>query len=214
MSKYDYIIWDFNGTLLDDVMTGIASVNKLLSDRGLDIITSIEQYRSVFRFPIIDYYKSLGFDFDREPYEVLAPMWVELYLEYVKDATLYADVKDTLEHLRRANTNQVILSATERGMLIRQIEELGISEYFEEILGLDNIHAGSKLSLAYDWRTRHTDVNAVLIGDTDHDVQTADALGADCILVARGHQSKEYLSTLGVPVLDDFSQLMDIIQKR
>ncbi len=211
MKSYDHIIWDFNGTLLDDVQTGISSVNRLLTERGLKPIPDVEYYRSVFRFPIIDYYRSLGFDFEREPYEELAPKWVALYLEYVKSATLYEDVKATLEYLRERKIAQIILSATELQMLCGQVEELGIREYFEEILGLDNIHAGSKLALAFDWRERHKGARALLVGDTDHDVETAKALGADCVLVARGHQSKEYLMTLGVPVLDDLSELKRFI---
>ena len=79
--KYTDIIWDFNGTILDDVDAGIVSVNKLLSDRGLPTIESKEEYRKVFRFPIIEYYRALGFDFEREPYEVLAPLWVSEYLK-------------------------------------------------------------------------------------------------------------------------------------
>ena len=117
MKKYDYIIWDFNGTLLDDVMTGIRSVNTLLAERGLDVIGSIEQYREVFRFPIIEYYRALGFDFDKEPYEELAPKWVKLYLENVKTAGLYCDVKQTLDFVAEQGVKQTVLSATELSML-------------------------------------------------------------------------------------------------
>jgi phosphoglycolate phosphatase len=212
MIKYDYIIWDFNGTLLDDVMTGILSVNTLLRERSLPTIPDVEYYRSIFRFPIIDYYKALGFDFESEPYEVLAPKWVALYLENVKNAGAYSDVKDTLEYVKKLGMKQTIISASELSMLCDQLSVMGIKDYFEEVLGLDNIHAGSKLALADDWRERHPNSKALFIGDTDHDVQTAKALGADCVLVARGHQSKEALSKLGVTVLDDLSGLSEIIE--
>ena len=205
IKKYDYVIWDFNGTLLDDVQTGILSVNKLLADRGLRTIDSVEYYRSVFRFPIIEYYRSLGFDFEKEPYEKLAPQWVELYLENVKNAELFCDVMATLTKLKEQGIKQAVLSATEREMLEGQLKTLGIRDFFEEVMGLDNIHAGSKLFLADDWRERHLDSRVIFVGDTDHDVQTASALGADCVLICRGHQSKEYLKTLNVPVYDDIS---------
>ncbi len=202
MKNYDCIIWDFNGTLLDDVEAGISSVNKLLSDRGLATIESAEHYRRIFRFPIIEYYRSLGFDFDAEPYEVLAPQWVSLYLENVKRAELFPDVRETLEQLRESGVRQVVLSATEINMLEGQLRDLGIREYFEEVMGLDNIHAGSKLALARQWRERNQGVKCLLIGDTDHDVENARELGADCLLICRGHQAPEYLRTLGVPVAD------------
>lgn len=211
MKKYGYVIWDFNGTLLDDVETGILAVNKLLEERGLATIDSVEHYRRIFRFPIIEYYRGLGFDFDREPYEVIAPKWVALYLEGVKSARLYSDVIPALDAIREKGITQTVLSATERGMLERQLEDLGIRSYFDETLGLDNIHAGSKLSLAYDWRERHSGADVLLIGDTDHDVETAKALGADCALVCRGHQSREHLLSTGAAVYDTIEEILDTI---
>ena len=207
----DYIIWDFNGTILDDVKAGIDSVNKLLRDRELKEILSVEEYRGVFRFPIKGYYERIGFDFKAEPYEVIAPLWVEEYLKNVKDSALFYDVTETLEYFRKKGMKQVILSATERNMLLGQLSELGISEYFEEIMGLDNIHAHSKEGLARDWKSRHKGVRALLIGDTDHDACVAASIDAECALVCRGHQSKEYLEGTGAKIFDDLKQLrMDL----
>lgn len=205
--KYDYVIWDFNGTLLDDVEAGIQSVNTLLAERGLPRLEGTEHYRRVFRFPIIEYYRSLGFDFENEPYEKLAPQWVALYLENVKSSELYDDVEETLKYLERCGVKQTVLSATELNMLEGQLQSLGIRGYFEDVLGLDNIHAGSKLALAYKWRARHSNANVLFIGDTDHDVETARALCADCVLVCRGHQPREYLTKLGVSVFDTLNDV-------
>lgn len=206
--KYNRIIWDFNGTLLDDVQTGIASVNTLLAERGLPTVASVEHYRSVFRFPIKEYYRSLGFDFEREPYEELAPKWVKLYLENVKTAELYPDVRCTLENIKERGIAQTVLSATELSMLEGQLEYLKIREYFDDVFGLDNIRAGSKVSLACSWRKSHPDDRVLIIGDTDHDAETARAIGADCILVCRGHQSKEYLLALGADVADTLEEAL------
>lgn len=211
MKNYDHVIWDFNGTLLDDVLTGIRSVNTLLCKRGLTPIPDKEYYRKIFRFPIIEYYRSLGFDFDSEPYEELAPKWVALYLENVKKASLYDDVAKTLEYIKSKSIPQSVLSATELSMLTEQICDLGIKDYFCEIMGLDNIHAGSKLSLAYEWRERHRGERVLFIGDTDHDAETARALGAECILISRGHQSREHLLTVCDRVYDDLGIIKRIL---
>ncbi len=208
MNKYDCIIWDFNGTLLDDVRTGIDSVNILLAARGLPLIENEEHYRKIFRFPIIEYYRSLGFDFASEPYEVLAPQWVELYMENVRHATLFFDVRTTLEYFQKRSVRQVVLSATEKGMLEGQLRSLEIRRYFAEVMGLGDIHAGSKLSLAREWRNKNREARALLIGDTDHDAENAREMGVDCVLVARGHQSEEYLKTLGVPVVRTLAELL------
>lgn len=212
MKRYDYIIWDFNGTLLDDVETGIWAVNKLLAERGLAQINGVEHYRQLFRFPIIEYYKDLGFDFEAESYEALAPKWLSLYLERVKTATIYDDVLETLIAIKEQGMGQIVLSASELGMLDGQLRQLGIRDYFEEVLGLDNIHAGSKLALARDWRERHPDATALLIGDTDHDVDTARTLGADCVLIGRGHQARESLEKIGVPVYLTLKEIHHLIK--
>ncbi|MBQ8331709.1 MAG: HAD family hydrolase [Clostridia bacterium] len=205
-----YCIWDFNGTILDDVETGIRSVNVLLAQRGLRTLAGKEEYRKVFCFPIRRYYERLGFDFDKESYETIAPLWVEQYLRYVKEAPLFEDVKETLDRFQQAGIRQVVLSATELDMLCGQLRFLGIDGYFDEVLGLDNIHAASKRSLATEWRERHPDATAIFLGDTDHDCDAADALGAPCLLVSRGHQSEAYLRGMGVPV---FTSLRELCRK-
>lgn len=210
--KYTHIIWDFNGTILDDMGACIKSVNTLLSDRGLPIIESTDAYRGVFGFPIIDYYRRLGFDFDKEPYSVIAPIWVEQYLINVKDSPLFPDVKETFEAFKDMGLSQLVLSATELSMLRGQLSDLGIIDFFDDILGLDNIHAESKVALGKAWLLANPDAIPVLIGDTVHDAEVASEIGADCILVARGHQSRKTLEGEGVAVADDLSEAIELIK--
>lgn len=202
-------IWDFNGTILDDVEAGILSVNELLSERGLAKIPDKAYYQEMFGFPIREYYARIGFDFSKDPYEVLAPLWVEKYLRFVSSATAFADVLPTIRSLREGGVRQIVLSATEREMLLGQLESLGLLDEFEEVLGLDNIHAASKLALAEAWRQRNPNARVLLLGDTDHDVETARAIGAECVLIARGHQSPARLEKLGVPVVLTLRQMLD-----
>ena len=55
MSKFRYIMWDWNGTLLDDLKANFDTINKLLSDRNLPQMKSLEEYRSLFCFPVNRY---------------------------------------------------------------------------------------------------------------------------------------------------------------
>ena len=194
MQKYTHVLWDFNGTLLDDVDASIESANALLERHGLPPIESVEAYRLLFGFPIIDYYRRLGFDFERDSYADLAVEWVAYYLKYSALSTLYPDVVAGLERVGAMGISQLVLSATERGMLERQILDLGIYCYFEGLLGMENIHAYSKEEIALGWRERHPDARILLVGDTDHDADVARAIGADCILLSSGHQSAERLA--------------------
>ena len=195
--SYTHIFWDFNGTILDDVQTGIDCVNKLLSQRGLTVIPDKDYYKKVFGFPIIDYYRRIGFDFDKEPYEVVAPLWVELYLENSKSSGLFEDVIPALDFFESQGVKQSVLSASELKMLTGQLKALGIDDRFEERMGIDNISAESKLALASAWKERHAGERVMFIGDTTHDYETAKLLGADCYLVSAGHQPEYKLRTAG-----------------
>lgn len=195
--NYTYCIWDFNGTIFDDIGASIKAVNTLLAERGLPTLESKERYHEVFDFPIIDYYRRIGFDFDKEPYEVVAPLWVELYLENSKSSGLFEDVIPALDFFESQGVKQSVLSASELKMLTGQLRDLGIYDRFEEIMGIDNIYAESKLALASAWKERHAGERVMFIGDTTHDYETAKLLGADCYLVSAGHQPEYKLRTAG-----------------
>ena len=200
---YSLVIWDFNGTILDDVGIGIKTVNGLLKARGLKTLSGIDDYHKVFGFPIIEYYKRLGFDFEKESYESLAKEWVREYTALESTAPLRPFVKELLEKISSMGIYQVILSASEKNMLVRQVEALGIGKYFDEILGMENIYAYGKEEMAKRWMAKRGIEKALLIGDTEHDASVARALGADCILVCGGHQSKKTLEDCGVFVTEE-----------
>lgn len=210
--KYTHLFWDFNGTIFSDMDAGMESTNQMLKERGLPFFQSIDEYREVFSFPIKEYYRSLGFDFDKEPYEVLAPLWVDMYNEKSKSSTLVEGVKETLERVSEADTLQVVFSATETAMLTRQLTELGVIKYFDEIIGLDNIHAESKLHLAKAWREKHPEARILYVGDTVHDAENARILGADCLLFCGGHQSRSRLEACGYPVIESIKNILDYLE--
>ena len=195
MKNYNIIAWDFNGTLLDDVQIGIESINVLLSKRGLKTINTREEYKNSFRFPIIEWYKSLGFDFTKEDYEIVAHEWVAEYLKREPNAPLCEGVVELLDHFKMSGKRQVIISASESSMLNRQLSSLGIASYFEAVVGKNDVFAGGKTEIAKLWREKNSGT-VLFIGDTDHDLETARAIGADCVLVSAGHQAFDRLKTL------------------
>ncbi|NMA08732.1 MAG: HAD family hydrolase [Clostridiales bacterium] len=201
--RFGFILWDFNGTLLDDLRTGIDVENTMLARRGMPTLQSVADYYRVFGFPIRDYYVRLGYDFTRESYEALAVEFSTLYRAYEPTAPLREGVREAVEGFRRLGIPQSVLSASERGILTEQLSRRGLDGMFEEVLALDNDHADSKAHLAIRWRQRHPDVQALLIGDTDHDAAVAREAGICCVLVEGGHQGADALSRCGVPVCPD-----------
>ena len=211
---YTHVIWDFNGTILDDVTLGIDCVNIMLEKRGLPILPDKTAYRKAFGFPIDAYYRRLGFDFEKEDYDtVLAPEWVALYLAGEAECPLMGGVRETIDRIREMGIPQLVLSATKLEQLTAQLTRLGLTEYFEEIIGLDNIHARSTREQALDWKRRHPDARPLFVGDTEHDADVAEAVGGDCLLYTGGHQPAELLASRGVPVIASIREIVDHLGK-
>ncbi len=212
MAHYTHLIWDFNGTVLDDVQLGIDCVNPMLAVRGLPTIPDVDTYRTVFGFPIKEYYRRLGFDFDREDYEtVLAPEWVAHYLAGEPSCPLMPGAREVIDTVAQWQIPQLMLSATKLEQLKCQLARVGLIDAFEEVLGLDNIHAQSKTHLAIAWQAAHPDARPLFVGDTEHDAAVARAIGADCLLYAGGHQARASLSACGYPVIDHIEEILSYL---
>ena len=212
MKSYTHVFWDWNGTLLNDVEWVMSAMNKLLDSHGIDKIRDVSEHRHHFNFPIIEYYRNLGFDFEKEPFEELAQKFTALYLAEAPDyCHLYDNTLTVLDTIKRKNIKQVVLSALSKDILVSQINDLNITDYFDDILGLTDIYATSKIDVGLDYVTRNRIINAVLIGDSEHDYEVATELGIECLLIARGHVGKDRLLECGVPVLDEIAQVVDYI---
>lgn len=210
--KYTHIVWDFNGTLLDDLMPCIDVLNAILEARGLPYVGK-ERYLEVFGFPIKDYYETVGLDFSKESYSDLADEWSALYKAAAEGCGMCGGTREALEYFKELGLPQYILSATEHGMLLDQVAELGIGGYFTELLALRNFHATSKVALGKEWAEREKPQRVLFIGDTVHDYETATAMGADCVLIAAGHQSRARIEKCGVPVLNSAHELKKFFEK-
>ena len=210
--KVTHVLWDFNGTILDDVEPCIKSINELLVCHGLKPLESVGEYQSVFGFPIKDYYERIGFDFAKIPYDELAIEWVELYNRYNVPLKLCPRVKEALDAVKAAGLPQLILTASSVDMVNAQLEGLGIGDYFEKIIGVDNIHAYGKIRIAREWMEAEKPDRAVLIGDSTHDSEVADAIGADCVLVSCGHMSADKLAAYRPVYTDPYDAVKNILE--
>lgn len=203
------IIWDWNGTLLDDASIAVKTMNHMLEKRGMNLL-SLDSYKSVFTFPVKKYYQAIGFDFQTEPFEVPANEFIDLYNAQLDSCRLHKDTIPILEHFQSAGIKQFILSAMEQTVLNQCLKNYEIDHYFEFALGLDNIYAASKIEnghrLIASQQLKASEL--VLIGDTVHDFEVATELGCQCVLIADGHQSKAVLEATGVQVLDTIAQLL------
>ncbi|MCB2219378.1 MAG: HAD family hydrolase [Bacteroidetes bacterium] len=212
-ARIDTIIWDWNGTLLDDVSICILSINELLARRKLKTLTH-GTYREVFTFPVRSYYEAVGFNFDIEPFDVIALDFIRLYDEKLNGVLLFPEVVETLSSFQQHGYEQFMVSAMQHDFLKQTVAQLGISDYFQAISGIQDHFADGKIDMARHFLAKqNTDQDSTcLIGDTLHDYEVAEALGIQCILVAHGHQSIERLKKAGCPVVESLKELWTLFR--
>jgi len=208
LTRVRHVIWDWNGTLLDDAWLCIEVMNGLLAPRGLPALTPA-RYQALFGFPVRDYYLRLGFDFARDPFERVGTDFIEGYQARQHTCGLQPHAERVLDALAARGISCSVLSASLEDRLLAQASGLGVRGRFVRLLGLSDHFAGGKLELGRRWigELGIAPEEVLLIGDTDHDHAVARDIGVGCVLVPSGHQSTERLQALGVPVVSDLGAL-------
>jgi phosphoglycolate phosphatase len=203
------ILWDWNGTLVADVAHVVAMNNLVLEQFGYRH-TSEEEYRAKFRHPVHEYYYDLGVT--EEDFPKVAKVWNKAYVDGFDCVPLAPGAADAVRRFRQAGHQQVIISASQVDQLRAQVVHFPeLRGVFDEVLGLSNQLAVSKVHLATDFlaRTGADASECVFIGDTTHDAETAAAIGCRCFLVAGGHQNRDVLET--APNATVVSSLEDVL---
>lgn len=202
-----HVIWDWNGTLQDDVQAAVNGINLLLRQRNMPQVT-VERHRELFTFPVSIYYRELGFALENENWDALANTFINAFASD-SSAKLFSSTVPTLARFAAYGVPMSILSACQRSVLEGALDKNGIRGYFNTVKGLDDPNAHSKLNLA---KELFIEIGAPLddvwiVGDTMHDKEVADSAGCRCILVASGYQSRARLGGCDCPVLESIGEV-------
>ena len=201
--KVSHIIWDWNGTLLDDTQACVNSINVLLAKRGVPTL-DLPRYREIFGFPVIDFYRRINFPLASENWIAVAREFHDVFLA---DTTfkLQSAAIETLQQIQAKEIQQSVLSASEQSILDGMLVTYGIRDFFTHVCGVNNLFGDSKIEIGHKLLTQLTipSDDVVIVGDTLHDVEVAQALGVSCVLIAQGHQSRKRLEQAGVQVFED-----------
>ena len=198
------IIFDWNGTLLNDASYSLNITNGILIELGMEPI-SLERYRQIFKFPIREYYNDLGFDFGKYSFEDISNEWIKRYMDTVREVDLFAGCEDLIKKIQAQGRRIAILSAAQEDHVHQLLDFHGIDQCFDEVFGLSHSHAHSKIERGKEllslWGGEAE--RLMLIGDTDHDYEVGQALQIDTLILADGHQGMERLGGLSCPVISD-----------
>jgi phosphoglycolate phosphatase len=202
------ILWDWNGTLINDVHITVGAFNAVAEEYGYSPV-SLERYREIYRHPIRELYQDAGFDLAAHPFEGIARRWSEIFRAFPRTADLHEDARPVLEALKGHGSRQSILSALPQPLLEDAVGSRDIRHLFESIhgatddLGHGKVDAG--LAVARSLGVVGPDIT--VIGDSSHDAEVAQELGASCALVSHGAESEARLQATGFEV---FGSLSDV----
>ncbi len=213
ISKYKHFIWDWNGTLLNDTWLCVEITNNMLKRRNIHQIT-YDQYSELFDFPVIDYYRRLGFDLNAEPFETIGTEFITEYESRRFECDLQSKTFTVLQTAQNSGAKQSILSAYEHKMLSSMVKHFNVFQFFSNVKGLDDYSASSKIDNGKELLESlpQNPDEVLLIGDTVHDYEVAKSLGTNCLLVANGHHKEEKLSTCGVEVVDSLNDVLGMFE--
>lgn len=212
--NYKHIIWDWNGTMLDDVFLCCDIMNNILKRRNMKTI-SLDYYREIFTFPVRDYYKIVGLPLDNGSFEKLSVEFIDEYEARKNECRLYPGVKDVLEFFASKAIGQSVLSAYSQHTLEEIITTFGLRNYFQKIIGLNNIYAAGKIENGKKW-IKELDLKkgeVLLIGDSVHDFEVAEEIGAEVVLISAGHQTAGKLKDITDNVYPSMESFYNALQK-
>ncbi len=205
-----HVVWDWNGTLLDDLPIVLASVNHGVAPYRSEPVT-IEDYRTHYTRPVKRFYDALlGRDVGNDEWIDLDSRFHMAYRQKLDKAMLAAGATEALERAARVGLSQSLLSMYPHADLIPLVNEAGIEHHFDRIDGLRG-PPGDRKARYLESHLDELEVDAtdtVVVGDTPDDAAAAAEIGAACVLVDGGGHHREVLEATGVRVA---SGLVDAI---
>lgn len=197
--KYKHIIWDWNGTLLNDLTLCVDILNNSLEKRKLPEMTE-KKYKEKFLFPIKTFYESIGFNFVEEDFTIANEEFHEGFEQNFKKLALQPYAKDTISLFKKLGITQSILSATVQKRLEQQVDFFGISHLLDNIVGISNTPSGFGKEFEGKDLLKKTDIllnETIIVGDSMLDYDVSKALKIDCVLLSNGHNNLERLLATG-----------------
>ena len=211
--KIKEIVWDWNGTLINDTSLCVDILNKLLSIYDQPLI-SIEYYRNNFSFPVSAFYKRISLPSSGKTFDDVSLFFISEYRLKWKECNLHQGVLQILKMIQQLGLRQSILSAGNQSDVELFVNHFKLDCFFNQVFGTNNIKAEGKIELGKKFITNSNlrPEEILLVGDTIHDLQVAKAIGCSVLLFSQGHNSNTQLSGYSVQIINDLMEVAQYLQ--
>jgi phosphoglycolate phosphatase-like HAD superfamily hydrolase len=205
-----HIVWDWNGTLFDDLDVVVEATNEVFAPYGLPPIDTMH-FQSVYARPIWAVYeRMLGRALEDGEWERLDVAYHDSYHRLMERCRLAADARRTIDALADAGHTQSLLSMWRHDRLSVAVRDHGLAAAFRRVDGLLPEQSGGSKT---EFMVRHLaalrvdPADVVMVGDSIDDAVAARHAGARAILYAGGMQARADLDRFGTPVIDRLSDV-------
>ena len=207
-----HVVWDWNGTLLDDLPIVVESVNRSIALLGEAPITD-DEYRDHYTRPVRLFYQSMfGRELSDREWSRLNEAFHEHYFLLAADAGLRPGAREAMQKVTDCGFGQSLLSMSPQSWLAQIVERLEIEPHFQLVTGLSGPTGGLKAPhlVAHLRRLRLKGSVVVMIGDTPDDVVAARHVGARPVLFHGGSHHLHVLEALDAPIAETLVEAAEI----
>ena len=198
MKKYELLIFDFDGTLVDTVEDITYYANEVLVEFGYDVRT-VPEVRKAIGFGVHELLKELAPDFDQNDsrFEEAVGLFKKKYRDGpVRKTAAFQGVRSMLEG-PLANTKKAIVTNKPQDITEQILEELDLARYFEMTIGMNSgfLPKPDPASMLHVMRSLGClPQKTIFIGDSGVDASTAQNAGIDFAWVSYGYDQPKTIT--------------------
>lgn len=192
--RFELIVFDWDGTLMDSAALIANSVQRAAGDLGL-APPSDERARHIIGLGLIDALRHALPDLDESRYDELADRYRHHYLSRDHELDLFAGAQELVLELAQAEYLLGVATGKSRRGLDRALEGSGLGTYFHATRCADECHSKPHPQMLHELMEEFgVAADATLmIGDTTHDLLMAKNAGVASLAVAYGAHPRAQL---------------------
>lgn len=197
MKRYELIVFDWDGTLMDSAAMIVDSVQAAARDLGLTP-PSDEQARHIIGLGLADALRHALPDLPSDHYPELVERYRHHYLSRDHELTLFEGAAALVERLADLGYRLGVATGKSRRGLDRALEHSGLGAFFHATRCADECHSKPHPQMIEELMGEFavSPGQTLMIGDTTHDLLMAQNAGVDAVGVSYGAHPREALETV------------------
>lgn len=208
------VIFDLDGTLVDSSIDICNAINYAIAPYGVDPVT-VSETKTLVGEGISRLMDKVAAKSEKE--KISGSELVEKFLWHysghlVDNSPVYPGVRETFHKLD--NYKKIVVSNKSEDLSIKTLEAIGLAGYLDMIVGSDTTPERKPSAVPIQYALSKLGIKpeeAVIIGDSNFDIQAGKAAGIRTIAVTYGFRQREVLKDADF-IVDSMPELMDILK--